>query len=370
MSQRFKHRTSEDRIEDARDDDYEHFPLIQPCWRATEWKAIHKLQCLELVVALLFFVQLVVLVSFGRDMLVPMYIPYISWPAPTSARPVFTSHDYHVGNFSVLGAIAGFFALSAVFTAVPVTWLWQRFAGALLYEYVQYAHYFEWCFTASDMALIIAVLNGVTDVSFLYVIFASVFTVMILGYIQECDMSQFKLREAEETMVRQTVDNTRIYVDFVIKRGDAGREAYSAKTRDALNELRKTTDNLRQLQFRRKTFTQMMVPHALGWVLLLAVVSVFFLKFVLAINSSVSSPPAWVFALYALELFLFSSFGLNQLHQMHGLYHNSDPGVCQHRALRTEARNSVLGFLAKSVLCWILYGNLLAEQTIAYPASP
>ena len=145
----------------------DHYPLIQPCWRATEWKAIHKLQFLELIVAFLFLAQLLLLVSLGNDMLIPMYIPYISWPPPGSVTHVFSAHEYHVGNFLVMGAIATFFAISFVGTALPVTILWQRFAGGLLYEFVQYAHYFEWCFTASDMALIIAVLNGVTDVSFL-----------------------------------------------------------------------------------------------------------------------------------------------------------------------------------------------------------
>jgi len=307
-------------------------------------KALKNLRIFELVTASAHGVQMVVLASMGVDKTVPVSVPFVEWPERGNATQVFTYHHYDDGRISMTACIVGFFALSWVFQTLAVTVLWGSFKRWLTSYYIQPLRWLEYSISASLMAILFALLNGVTDTSFLTNIFAEFFLCMMLGLVQELGMSYFKRT--------------------------------SLTYQDLLGNLQKGVDenqlgNLRQnLATPRTFFNQrwltLFLPHMLGWVAFLSPVSVFILKFTLAVKNSPQHPPSWVYFLYSFQFVIMGSFAFVQLWEQLRLYKATTRQQCERAAIRAEFLYTTLSLAAKSVLCWVLFVNVIAMKSIAY----
>ena len=294
-----------------------------------EKRDLRRLQLFELVTALChgfqFIAVLVAILFHDTTRKVPLYVPYVTWPAHGNATKAFGYHTYPDGNIDIAWCIFGFFLLSFVFQMAAV-YFWEKTAPCLLDYYTQPFRWLEYSISASLMAIIFALLNGIRETTFLYNMFMSFFTTMILGLIQELAMSVFKRTQSPAAKEPTSVVNARWMTVFL--------------------------------------------PHALGWVPFIGVVSVFITSFSLAVSKSPESPPSWVYFLYSFQFVIMSLFAVVQLVEQLYIYKAPPTAegktTCRRLALRAEFAYTTLSLVAKSVLCWVLFVNVLVEKQIGF----
>ena len=280
------------------------------------------------VTGLAHFAQGVAILALRRNVSVPTYIMINLWPRHGDEVQVFAPLRYATGGISVELSIAAFFFLSAAFQIGAVLDV-RRFANDVLMRGVQPLRFVEYAVSASLMTLVISVLFGIQSADFLVILFVAMASVMLLGIIQERQLA--KLRIAVEFYKQSSISSFDYFA-----------------------------------------------PHAVGWLLFLGIVSIFSLRFVLTVNQSSlvngSKPPAWVYTIIVLEMIVFGSFGINQLAQQARFYRLTvtQYGTAQYAkrfmsaALTAEYVYVALSLTAKSFLCWVLYINMLAVDSIQY----
>jgi hypothetical protein len=260
----------------------------------------------------------------NRDQVVQLHVSYMKWPQASGRG--FEYGEAQATKLSLKLLIAAFFALSFLFQAVPALFLWDSTWKRLTEKGIQPYRWVEYSFSASCLILVVASLNGITDFHFLLVIFATMWTVMMLGLVQE---------------------NTAYYV----------RELYLS-----LGDTRVGTGF--------GQFCEFVLPHLIGWVPYTCIWFVLFRKFVLSNKHGCTSAPQWVFAFYAFNISIFSSFGINQLAQMCRLFKlKTRPKVEKEKnskrliAVQHEFVYVFLSASAKVVTAVFLFAGVLANKS-------
>ena len=245
---------------------------------------------------------------------------------------------------------------------------------------MQPLRWLEYAISASLMAVIFALLNGIQETTFLYVIFLSFSTCMMLGLVQEVLMSVFKRAQLRAAELGRTVE----VLNEVFQ-----SEASASIKQDAEDLWQAVNSNInllpaeptRRLNSRWPT---LFLPHLLGWVPFIAVVSVFIVNFTLSVSACVvetpgeacvrHAPPEWVYFLYSFQFIIMSSFAVVQLVEQLYIYWApaTDEGVlrCRKYAIRAEFAYTALSLAAKTMLCWVLFFNVLVEKQIGYGGAP
>jgi hypothetical protein len=359
----------------------------RPVWACPyrEYTSIQWLQLYELLTASFHGIQMVLMLVFiygyDRRKVVPLSIPYVTWPSRTDTDPHFGYHVQPDGSIDMALCLFGFFMLSFVFQFVTVSPpLWPSFVNNLLDRYITPARWLEYSISASLMAIVFALLNGISTTTFLYNIFIEFFLTMMLGLLQEVGMSVYK----------------HMFWDVSAAAKPPGR--------------------------RRLDWVILFLPHFLGWVSFLGVVSVFIVTFSLAVSHSPQAPPQWVYFLYSFQFVIMSSFAFVQIVEQALIYRSDDivaarrrrflaayapgetaetdarfaellqseteaaggdprrlralarfrrvaepaPIACRRYVVLAEFAYTTLSLAAKSVLCWVLFTNVLVEQKIKY----
>jgi hypothetical protein len=186
----------------------------------------------------------------------------------------------------------------------------------------------EYCISASIMVVLMAVLLGVTDLSYLMLVFLSFFLLQWLGLLSELAIVVKKQFER----VRQNVRDLDVPTHFF----------------DALEA----------------PWYVVFLPHLLGWVVFVCVAAVFVLKFELSIANS--KAPGWVTSIYAAMFALMSCFGAVQSVTQVRIFRSSDSDRCRRLAIRGEYAYTTLSLAAKSTLAWVLYFNVLIARDAGY----
>jgi len=268
--------------------------------------------------------------GLGLTKRTPVHIPYVTWPdrnAPP-CKQHFGYGMYKDGSIDIGYCIFGFFMLSATFQLIAAWPLWNKYIDLLLDWYVQPFRWIEYSVSASLMAVIYALLSGIQETTFIYNIFISFFTVMMLGLLQEIGMATIKRRQWE--------------------REDAGEK---------------------QKAIVGTPYLVAFLPHLLGWIVFIGVVSVFAVAFFLATTQpGKPKPPTWVYGLYISQFIVMGSFAFVQIWEQVRLLHAQTRSECMRLALRSEFAYTILSLAAKSSLCWVLFVYLLAEKSIDYNA--
>lgn len=359
----------------------------RPLWRCPlgEWTVVQGLHAFQLATATAHGAQALAILAFGRRKEVPLHIPYVTWPDRHANATLnhFTYHTKEDGSVDISSCLFGFFLLSWLFQTVAILpGFWAKYTSLLLDCYVQPFRWVEYSVSAALMALVFALLNGITETPFLYNIFVSFSVTMLLGLVQEIGMSVYKRREAEVEDVRETLSYSHALLYELRKMliQQHGR-AVLHSARDA--EARAPSDVLADLEHACRTQAAVLapappqgvlstrtlvlfLPHLLGWLPFLAVVSVFLLSFSLGVSNSPHAPPEWVYFLYSFQFIIMSLFAVVQLVEQAAIYGSASVDACRRHAVRAEFAYTTLSLLAKSTLCWVLYINLLAEEGVGY----
>jgi hypothetical protein len=259
------------------------------------------------------------------DMVVPLQVNVVNWPerGTPDAMKKFAFGQKHAGSMSIKACIAGFFFLSSGFQILPVLF-WRPFIQLLTTRGIQPLRWIEYSFSASLMAMIFALLLSIRDVLFLQLIFASTWTVMMLGLVQE--VWAFKTLALRKERPVQ-LDTWLLFVEDLL-------------------------------------------PHIIGWIIFISTFGIFITTFQESISSSPTKPPSWVTIVYSTQAIFFGSFGVNQLVQQvrlrRGGLRSSASASLPLIALQHEFVYVLLSISSKQVLAWILYVNLNAESSIRY----
>ena len=172
----------------------------------------------------------------------------------------------------------------------------------------------EYSFSASCLFVLAELINGVVDLYHVLLIFASMWTVMMMGLLQE--VSAFYLRQL----------------------GAGG---------------------VSRLEF--------LLPHLIGWVPYIVMWFEAFDRFRLDMSKiKPASPPAWVTGFYSVLFLLFTSFGFNQFVEMWRLYGVRTDEEVARIATRAEYVYVSLSLLAKTSCAAFLLSGLLASSGAAH----
>jgi len=345
--------------------------------RLRDFTAIQNLQVFELITALAHGGQciaiLVAILQYDATRKVPLRIPYVTWPKHGSADKSFGYRVFSDGSIDIAWCIFGFFLLSFVFQMSAVV-LWKKTTNCLLDYYVQPFRWIEYSISASLMAIIFALLNGIQETTFIYNMFLSFFTTMILGLMQELVMSAFKRTQERAALLRDSLAELEKFEPTTRSDFDS---AVTALTSDIQSNLNLLPDE--PTSWRNTRWVPIFLPHLLGWVPFVSVVSVFIATFSLAVSRSPEPPPSWVYFLYSFQFVIMSSFAVVQIVEQLYIYWEpvTRPGStelaidtqkerCRRYAVRAEFAYTTLSLVAKSVLCWVLFTNVLVEKQISY----
>lgn len=179
------------------------------------------------------------------------HIDYQNWVCDANDDCVIESDKVDGLELDGIWLIVSFSFLSAFFHFVAV--IFRQFYKRNVSEGVNILRWVEYSISAPIMIVVIALVNGVTSLQTLILIFFTMSTVMLIGYVQELfDSNRYP------TNVRIT-------------------------------------------------------PHLIGWIPYICVWIVIFITFGTSVMNSPSKPPEFVYAIVFTLFFLFTTFGINQL---------------------------------------------------------
>lgn len=266
--------------------------------------AYPRLRAFILGTATLHFAGFMIIVFLGTDRSIPLNRSYYANSLDQGTE--------RSGSISLKSLIGSFFALSAAFQGVPaaVPALWAYYRRTLLVNGVQPFRWVEYSFSASCLFLMGAVLNGTRDLYVMVITFVAMWTVMMLGLLQEL-------------------------VAFYFRRAEALRPG-----------------------LRLRNAPEFFLAHAAGWPLYMALWGTTLDSFSLSLRKN--GAPAWVVTFYVADFALFSCFGVNQLVQMVRLYRLPASRPLERIAAQHECAYAALSLAAKS-----LTGYLFAVAVFA-----
>ena len=269
----------------------------------------------------------IAVIAFDKDQQVPLHKDYIIWPMKNAAVKKFTFGSDPAGKISMASLVAAFFLLSFLFqlaTAINIKinsiqiLLWTGYINKLTTQCINAYRWIEYSFSASCLFLLGALINGVTNLYTVLFIFSAMWTVMMLGLVQE--LVAFYLRKLEYANVAK-----RSAIEFFL-------------------------------------------PHLIGWVPYLFLWFAAIDSFKLDLKHSPSKPPNWVYLFYIVNFVIFSSFGGNQAVEMYRLFYlpASDDKGLRRIALQHEFVYVMLSLSAKSLSGYFLLSGLLASSSSAH----
>ncbi len=134
----------------------------------------------NLVAGALHAAQAIVVLILANDFTLPVTASYLAGQPGTPPDDRVTLLDTRIG-----WAVAGFFALSAIFHFVVASpWFYQRYKGGLL-EGRNYFRWVEYSLSSSIMIVLIAQLTGISDVAALTGLFGVNAAMILFGWLQE-----------------------------------------------------------------------------------------------------------------------------------------------------------------------------------------
>jgi hypothetical protein len=288
------------------------------------------------------------------------YLPAVCFKSRLSNEPWFFVEPEVVWQLKeyVAVLITLFFTLSAVF---------QTFQGINKSEYkyrvesngTNFLRYIEYSFSASIMMVCIACTLMIFDMYVHILVFTCTFACMMLGLITDCLRTNARL------------------LDKVLRKYPRHKDHDG----NCFEEIQETRDGLKELMWQ---------THYLGWFTLmkpyLFVFAVSYFRTVYRhwacldlLPEDTPATPPWVHAVVIIQFFLFSCFGMVQLLQLrenrvglcatitfwekppsrHVMSDNEKAQEEKRIGLLTEFTFVVLSLIAKSILGWIVAGNLL-----------
>lgn len=329
---------------------------VRPFWQAPlpTWNAIQRLQFVQLCVSIALFAQGIAIVSINKDFKIITQIPFVIWPAKDSTDQVFTFDSYEVGIFSFKFAIFAFFMIEALFELFSITVLFQWWSRALEVGFRAPYRYLGYAFSGSLMGVILLLLTGINDASFLWSTYTAWFVMMILGLIQERTVSKWKLQKIADESARVVIADT---IDRL-----------QGQNNEALVGL-----NPAETKLSAMLLLELFTPHLLGWTIFGAYFAVIVSKFIFSTGSAApQKPPAWVILVFTLELLLFLAFGALQLVQQLIIVFTpitrgpDGKRLIQTHVIRIEYAFAFFNLVSKTLLAWLLYGEMIAESKISF----
>lgn len=251
-----------------------------------------RLRAFILGTAVLHCVGFFVIASLGNDVSLPLYRPFQNG-GDSATKPA--------GSISLKALIGSFFFLSAAFQGIPaaVPAVWTYYRRTLLLNGVQPFRWVEYSFSASCLFLMGSLLNGTRDLYVVVATFVAMWTVMMLGLLQE--LAAFYFRRAEALCPGARLRNV----------------------------------------------PEFFLAHTLGWPLYLALWGAALDSFSLTLRQN--GAPAWVVTFYVANFALFSSFGVNQFVQMVRLYRLPANRPLERIAAQHECAYAALSLASKSL---------------------
>lgn len=185
-----------------------------------------------------------------KPFLVTTKIDYQKWVCDSNDNCAIASDSVDAIKLDAIMLIFSFSLISSIFHFLAV--MLRDYYISNIEKGQNILRWVEYSISAPIMIIIIALLNGVTSLQTLLLIFFTTSTIMLLGYITE-------LLDSDEYS----------YFKFV--------------------------------------------PHLVGWIPYMIVWTVIFITFGTSVVNSPSKPPNFVYAIVFTLFFLFTTFGINQL---------------------------------------------------------
>lgn len=241
-----------------------------------------------------------------KDTIYQLTTSYPLWQQ-TSDNFKITTETLHVSDISLHWTIFTFHLLSFIFQI-----------GALIpqYQYIQKVNngtnplrFIEYALSASLMLISIALLTGITDIVILILMCVANAACMFCGAAAEYLKSKQNEKKQNEQHITQRIQ---------------------------------------------------MATHIVGWVCILAAYTPIFLYFFVA-NSQAEknggrTAPSFVHLIVIAQCLLFMSFGFVQLLQLYG----KQIPYLRFIGDNSEITYTALSLIAKSILGWLIYGNVIA----------
>ena len=263
------------------------------------------LRTFEIVTSLAHLVGFAVSLAFvNKDRVVPLKRGYVVYPEDGGQ----ITYGYEDGtSISIVGLIAGTFALSFFFQFVPAVFLWKSTYARLYSKGIQYWRWIEYSFSATTLFLAGAAANGLREVSTALLIFGSMWVLMMLGLVQEL-------------------------VAYYLK----------------------------QLRHPKIHVVEFFLPSLLGWVPYIFLWVVAFDSMANNNKHAVPHKSNALFAFYVFEFLAFSSFGINQAVQMARFYTNLQIDNIGRIAVQHEWVYAILSLTSKVIGAGILLSGGLS----------
>jgi hypothetical protein len=304
--------------------------------------------------------------------IVPLVRTYIMWPAEDSAASTFSFGALKATEINMGLLVLAFFLLSFFFQIITIVNIqipgtrlklniWKFYITKLTTQCINPFRWIEYSFSASCLFLLGSLINGVTELHHVMLIFVAMWVVMILGLVQE--VVAFYLRRLEATGLLINTLNAQIQAVKESSPRDVDLTSL------AVIFLKDRNDNA--VPPIKRNILEFVLPHLVGWVLYIFLWAAELDRFKLGMDNAPSNPPTWVIAFYVIEFFLFSSFGFNQFYQMVRLYRlpigkfdNVDEGIWS-IAIHAEWRYVTLSVTAKTLCGYFLLSGMLASSSAA-----
>jgi hypothetical protein len=304
--------------------------------------------------------------------IVPLVRTYIMWPAEDSAASTFSFGALKATEINMGLLVLAFFLLSFFFQIITIVNIqipgtrlklniWKFYITKLTTQCINPFRWIEYSFSASCLFLLGSLINGVTELHHVMLIFVAMWVVMILGLVQE--VVAFYLRRLEATGFLINTLNAQIQAVKESSPRDVDLTSL------AVIFLKDRNDNA--VPPIKRNILEFVLPHLVGWVLYIFLWAAELDRFKLGMDNAPSNPPTWVIAFYVIEFFLFSSFGFNQFYQMVRLYRlpigkfdNVDEGMWS-IAIHAEWRYVTLSVTAKTLCGYFLLSGMLASSSAA-----
>ena len=273
--------------------------------------------------ALIHLAGFIFVVAKNKTQHVPLTKGYVMWPHGSNSTHTFSFGTEPATKIDMESLVGAFFLLSAIFQGVPAILFWPYYVRNLTVKCIQPFRWVEYSFSASCLFVLGILINGVFDFYHVLVVFFAMWTVMMLGLLQE----------------------ERAYTSRLLIHGGHDQGRWVAWE-----------------------FINFVLPHLIGWALYISLWYESLDRFQLAMkHTSPDHPPKWVVSFYYFLFSVFSSFGINQAVQMVRLFRRrKTAGSIAGIAIQHEYVYVILSAVAKTISAYFLYTGLLASSSAGH----
>lgn len=290
---------------------------LQPAWATDGFWRRHRMYVAG--TALLHLISGIVAFLIANDWPVRVCAGYMTWKADNPAYDCFESYQTaqnativnvcritnaykYVGTISPIGLVFAFFMLSFAFQIAPTltSYTWNAYR-TYVESGMQPLRWVEYSISSSVMVIILLILDGNNDLWLFIACAAANWAVMLFGLVQE-QLSYLRVAAFPE--------NLKI----------SGALAHAS-------------------------------AHFIGWVPLIFVWTIIIAQFLWALDAAGDRVPQAVKAIIWIQMVFFISFGVNHYF---GTFAHLYKWNQRWSYLHSEITYTILSFVAKSVLCWLL----------------